>query len=77
MFRHRHIGDYGSNELFCVLAEIDGGRLDFIEYDYLFSNIMMTVWDADSQYDYLGGKSRVVYGQVGVASQTYRDTTGR
>lgn len=48
MFGHRHIGDYGSNELLCVLAEVDSGKLDFNEYDYLFLNIIMTVWDADS-----------------------------
>jgi hypothetical protein len=77
MFRDRHVGEYGANELFRVLAEIDGGSHDFNEYDYFFPNIMMTVWDADSQYDYLGGESRAVYGQIGVANQTYCDAAER
>jgi hypothetical protein len=77
MFRNRRVGEYEAQELFCTLAKINGGSHEFNEYDYFFPNIMMTVWDADSQYDYLGGESRAVYGQVGVANDKYRDAVSR
>lgn len=77
IFRNRHVGEYAANELFRILAEIDGGGHEFNECHYFFPNIMMTVWEADSQYDYLGGESRDVYGQVGLANEKYRDAIGR
>lgn len=70
----RHIGDFPAAELFQVLDELDGGtNHSFNESEYYFPNIRMTVWEADSQYDYLGGESRPVYGQVGVANARYDD----
>ena len=69
-----YIGEYTAQELFQLLADLDGGgNHEFNDYEYYFPNIMMTVWDADSQCDYLGGESRPVYGQVGVANNRYHD----
>jgi hypothetical protein len=70
-FRGRHVGEYTAYDLFKALAKIDGGTHEFTENEYFFPNIMMTVWEADSQYDYMGGESRPVFGQVGVASERY------
>lgn len=74
MFRGRHIGEYSAVKLFQVLAELDGNpEHEFSDSEYYFPKIMINVWDADSQYDYLGGESRPVYGQVGVVGQGYRE----
>lgn len=73
VFRDRLVGAYSAQELFNLLADLDGGGNHvFNDTEYFFPNIMMTVWEADSQYDYLGGESRPVYGQVGVANSRYR-----
>jgi hypothetical protein len=37
----------------------------------LFPGIIVTLWDADKQYDYVGDHSREVYGQVGVGDERY------
>ena len=77
-FHDRHIGEYSAQELFQLLAGLDGDdNHDLNNSEYYFPNIMMTVWDADSQYDYLGGESRPVYGQVGVANKQYHDAIDR
>lgn len=77
-FHGRHISEYSAQELFQVLADLDGNAdHKFNESEYYFPNIMMTVWDADSQYDYMGGKSRPVYCQVGVANKRYHDAIDR
>lgn len=72
-FNGRHIGEYTATELFALLTELDGGEHSFKSDQYFFPNIMMNVWEADAQYDYLGGESNPVYGQVGVANQNYCD----
>lgn len=73
MFQGQHIGVYSAAELFQVLAELDGdANHKFSDSEYLFPKIMINVWDADSQYAYLGGESRPVYGQVGIAGQGHR-----
>lgn len=74
-FRGRHIGDYSAEALFVLLSTLDGQRgLEFLSDEFYFPAIRMTVWDADSQYDYRGGKLMPVYGQVGVASPEYQSS---
>ena len=71
-FRGQHIGDYSAKALFALLATLDGqSSLEFHPDAFYFPAIRMTVWDADSQYDYRGGEQTPVYGQVGVASPEY------
>lgn len=72
-FQGQHIGEYAAEELFQVLSALDGGDYQFNDSEFYFPNIRMTVWDADPQYDYLGGETRSVYGQIGVANQRYQD----
>ncbi len=72
MLGERHIGDFSAAELFAVLAELDGDSTQQYNPDeYDFRNVRMTVWEADTQYDYRHGETRPVYGQVGVASSLY------
>ena len=73
-FRGRHIGDYTARELFELLADLDDCKHTYDPNSYFFQKIMMNVWDADEQYDYRGGESTPVYGQVGIANQQYTDS---
>ena len=70
-FHGRHIGEYSAEELFKLLSSLDAGEHDFKADEYYFPSIRMTVWEADEQYDYIGGESRPVYAQVGVANEIY------
>jgi hypothetical protein len=60
-----------AEELFELLAREDGGQHDFDASEHLFPNIIVTLWDADSQYDHAGGRRRVVFAQVGVGNEEY------
>lgn len=72
-FRGRHIGEYSARELFETLSSLDPDDHQFNADEYYFPSIRMTVWEADEQYDYLGGETRPVYGQVGVANESYAE----
>ena len=38
---------------------------------YVFSILILTLWDADSQYDHKGGELRDIFGAVGIGDQRY------
>ncbi len=74
-FRGQHIGDYSAEALFDLLSALDGqSGSQFQPNEFYFRTIHMNVWDADSQYDYRGGKQTPVYGQVGVSSPEYHSS---
>ncbi|EPJ81519.1 hypothetical protein CFII68_18785 [Pseudomonas sp. CFII68] len=37
----------------------------------MFPNQILTLWDADEQYDRQGGERREVWGQVGIGTNAY------
>jgi hypothetical protein len=49
--------------------ESAGGHV-YRQHEYLFPNQIITLWDADSQYDPSGG-DKVVWGQIGVGNAEY------
>ena len=60
-----------AQELFAFLAELDGGDHQFTATEYLFPRIIVTLWEADLDYDHLGGQSRPVFAEVGVGNAAY------
>ncbi|NWE12565.1 hypothetical protein [Pseudomonas yamanorum] len=61
-------------ELFSLLAEHDAsGPHVYNTYEYLFPNQVITLWDADEQYDRQGEETRPVWAQVGIGNSTYVD----
>ncbi|WP_092168639.1 MULTISPECIES: hypothetical protein [unclassified Pseudomonas] len=66
VFRHSAI------DVFSLMAASDNsGSHEFSRYEYLFPNQILTLWDADEQYDRQGGESRKVWGQVGIGNSAY------
>ena len=61
---------YGTTS-FAFLAELDGGDHQFTAAEYLFPRIIVTLWEADLDYDHLGGQSRPVFAEVGVGNAAY------
>lgn len=72
-FYDRHIADYSAPELFALLSQLDHSNLDYHPGEHCFKMIMMVVSGASPEYDYRGGHSRSVYGQVCVVNQQYFD----
>ena len=61
-----------AEELFSLIADADNsGPHQFITSEYLFPNQIVTLWDADEQYDRQGNESRPVWAQVGIGNESY------
>ncbi len=64
--------DLSSNELFEFIASIDkSSKHVYNPNEYCFKKLIITLWSADEQYDYMGGETRPVYGQVGIGNNQY------
>lgn len=61
-----------ATELFSLMAALDdSGPHVFNSYEYCFPNQVLTLWDADEQYDRHGGETREVWAQVGIGNAAY------
>ena len=60
-----------SKELFKIISSYSKGIHEYDPREYLWEDIITTVWKADSQYDYSQDESRNVYGTVGVGNSVY------
>ncbi len=61
-----------AGELFSLIASTDGsGPHEFNDSEYLFPGQIITLWDADEQYDRQGHETRPVWALVGVGSPAY------
>lgn len=61
-----------ATELFSLMAASDdSGPHEFDRYEYCFPNQILTLWDADKQYDRQRGEEREVWGQVGIGNDAY------
>ncbi|MCM2458955.1 hypothetical protein HGO40_00300 [Pseudomonas sp. CG7] len=72
MFKGVDVFAHSATHVFSVMAASDNsGQHEFSSYEYLFPNQILTLWDADEQYDRQGGESREVWGQVGIGTSAY------
>ena len=70
---------YGTNvfdtvapELFVAIAAREASIAPSFDPDgYVFPDQIVTLWEADEQYDRLGGEQRLVYAQVGIGNHRY------
>jgi hypothetical protein len=71
-FRGVDVFAISATELFSLIAASDDSGLhEFDRYEYCFPNQILTLWDADEQYDRQGGEEREVWGQVGIGNDAY------
>ncbi|OWP52891.1 hypothetical protein [Pseudomonas nitroreducens] len=61
-----------AGELFSLIASADdSGAHEFNDSEYLFPGQIITLWDADEQYDRQGNETRPVWAQVGIGNARY------
>lgn len=60
-----------AESLFDLISANEDVRADYNPDEHLFDRQIVTLWEADSQYDYAGGESRPVWAQVGVGNERY------
>lgn len=66
--------DIEAKKVFDLLASRDGsGQHEFSEFEYIFPSQIVTLYEADHQYDRKGGEVRVVWGQIGCGDTRYKD----
>jgi hypothetical protein len=67
-----NVFDVPAAEIFRVIGERDNsGAHEFQEAEYLFPGQIVTLYDADPQYDRLRPEERVIWAQVGIGNQQY------
>jgi hypothetical protein len=64
----RNVFDMTARELFDLINAGEPSPLEYNDYDPRFPFQMVTLWDAQEQYDRLGKETRPVWGQVGLCS---------
>ncbi len=64
--------DMDAKEVFALLASRDrSGDHQFSELEYVFPSQIVTLYEADTQYDYRMEETRPVWGQIGCGDQRY------
>lgn len=71
-YRGVDVFDVTARELFQMVANADdSGDHEFNKLEYCFPNQVLTLWNADPQYDHRGKGAREVWGQVGLGNEVY------
>ena len=66
-----NVFDVEASELFALISAKEPQKHSFEQGEYLFPEQIITLYDADEQYDYLGNHQRAVWGQIGLGSKAY------
>ena len=68
--------DLEAKKVFDLLASRDGsGHHEFSEFEYVFPSQIVTLYEADQQYDRKRGETRAVWGQIGCGDARYKVAT--
>jgi hypothetical protein len=72
-----NVFDTPAEDLFSLMAVDETNAAEFDEDGYVFPDQILTLWDADPQYDRLGGEVRPIWGQVGIGDDRYLAATAK
>jgi len=71
-YKRHDVFDLPAPELFAIfVADDDSGSHAFAASGYLFTKLIVALWEADEQYDRKRNESRLVYATVGVGDERY------
>lgn len=70
-YRGHDVFDTAARDLFKLIAEHERRKPRFRSDEFLFEDQIITLYDADEQYDYKGKETRPVWGQIGVGNAEY------
>ena len=74
LFQGVDLFDVEASAVFDLLAQTDGsGEHAFSPFEYVFPNQILTLYEADTQYDRRRAESRAVWGQIGAGDARYLD----
>ena len=72
MFQQHDLFTMSAREVFALIAAFENGSLvEFNEQECLFPNQIISLWDADEQYDWSHNETVPTWGQIGLGNETY------
>lgn len=71
IYKNINVFDTEAKELFNLIALNEEENHQFDASEYLFPKQVVTLWDADEQYDRIGSETRLIWAQIGVGSLNY------
>jgi hypothetical protein len=76
-YHGQDVFDVAASDLFALIAAGEKRKQRYRSEEYLFPEQIITVYQADEQYDRNGKGSRPVWGQVGVGNAEYLQAIGK
>ena len=70
-YQGMNVFDTEAKKLFEFIATSENENHKYEPIEYLFPTQILTLWDADEQYDHIGLESRLIWAQIGVGTQCY------
>lgn len=71
-YRGQNVFVLPAPQVFALIAASErSGAHTYESYEYCFPDQIITLWDADEQYDRLGKESNPVWAQVGIGDEAY------
>ena len=71
LYRGNNLFDIEAHDLFDLIAGHENEEHQFNDSMYVFPEQIVSLWDADEQYDRIGGEQRMVWAQVGLGTTAY------
>ncbi len=75
-YRGQDVFDIPAPELFALIAAHEKSKHHYRSAEYLFPDQIITLYEADEQYDQKGNESRPIWGQVGLGNDEYLKAVG-
>ncbi|MBO9492053.1 hypothetical protein J7384_16955 [Endozoicomonas sp. G2_1] len=66
-----NVFDVEASDLFALISANEPLEHTFERGEYVFPEQIITLYDADEQYDYIGNNQRSIWGQIGLGSKAY------
>ncbi|EDM25948.1 hypothetical protein LNTAR_06264 [Lentisphaera araneosa HTCC2155] len=61
-----------ATELFELINQNESELKPYNDYEFMFPDQIITLWDAQEQYDRYENESRVIWAQVGLGNESYK-----
>jgi hypothetical protein len=71
LYENIDVFDVDGASLFHVIAANESKNHTLNESEYIFPDQIITLWEMDEQYDYLGSHKRKTWAQVGIGTESY------
>ncbi len=71
MYKGVNVFDTEAKDVFELIAANEDEKHLYNPSEFLFPNQIVTLWEADEQYDQIGKESRPIWAQIGVGTSSY------